>query len=32
MGDTADEVYVKVKEIIKGQSGPIVWVPAKERL
>ncbi|CAD5116541.1 DgyrCDS5420 [Dimorphilus gyrociliatus] len=31
-GETGDEVYAKVKEIIKEQSGPVVWIPAKERL
>jgi len=31
-GDTADEVYAKCKEVIRDQSGPVIWVPAKERL
>lgn len=31
-GDTADEVYAKVKEVIRDQSGPVIWVPAKEQL
>ncbi|XP_014673326.1 PREDICTED: LOW QUALITY PROTEIN: disks large homolog 1-like [Priapulus caudatus] len=31
-GDTADEIYARVKEVIRDQSGPNVWVPAKERL
>ena len=32
MGDTADEIYAKVKEVIRDQSGPTIWVPAKEKL
>ena len=32
MGDTADEVYANVKEVIRDQSGPIVWVPSSEKL
>ncbi|KAK3095808.1 hypothetical protein FSP39_019465 [Pinctada imbricata] len=31
-GDTASEVYAKVKEVIRDQSGPTIWVPAKEKL
>lgn len=31
-GDTPEDIYAKVKEIIKEQSGPTVWVPAKEKL
>ena len=31
-GDTADEIYAKVKEVIHDQSGPVIWVPAKEKL
>lgn len=31
-GDTADEIYAKVKEVIRDQSGPTIWVPAKEKL
>ena len=31
-GDTPDEVYAKVKEVIRDQSGPTIWVPAKEKL
>jgi guanylate kinase len=31
-GDTADEVYAKVKEVIRDQSGPVIWVPAKDQL
>lgn len=31
-GDTADEVYGNVKEVIQDQAGPTVWVPALDRL
>ncbi|XP_052214456.1 disks large homolog 1-like isoform X2 [Dreissena polymorpha] len=31
-GDTASEIYAKVKEVIKDQSGPTIWVPAKDKL
>ncbi|XP_074658045.1 disks large homolog 1-like isoform X2 [Tubulanus polymorphus] len=31
-GDTADEIYAKCKEVIRDQSGPTIWVPAKEKL
>ncbi|XP_048247341.1 disks large 1 tumor suppressor protein-like isoform X6 [Haliotis rufescens] len=31
-GDTADEIYAKVKEVIRDQSGPTIWVPAKDKL
>ncbi|ELU16460.1 hypothetical protein CAPTEDRAFT_217798 [Capitella teleta] len=31
-GDTAEEVYAKVKEVIRDQSGPVIWVPAKDQL
>ncbi|XP_061194420.1 disks large 1 tumor suppressor protein-like isoform X1 [Saccostrea echinata] len=31
-GDTANEIYAKVKEVIRDQSGPTIWVPAKEKL
>jgi len=32
MGDTADEVYSNVKDVIRDQSGPVVWIPANEAL
>jgi len=32
MGETADEVYSNVKEVIHDQSGPVVWIPANEAL
>ncbi|XP_037919256.1 disks large 1 tumor suppressor protein isoform X3 [Hermetia illucens] len=31
-GDTIEEVYNKVKQVIWSQSGPIIWVPSKESL
>jgi len=31
-GDTADEIYAKIKEVISDQSGPYIWVPAKDKL
>ncbi|XP_036410260.1 disks large homolog 1 isoform X16 [Megalops cyprinoides] len=31
-GDTLEEIYDQVKQIIEEQSGPYVWVPAKEKL
>ncbi|XP_063430161.1 disks large 1 tumor suppressor protein-like isoform X5 [Mytilus trossulus] len=31
-GDTAVEIYTKVKEVIRDQSGPTIWVPAKDKL
>lgn len=31
-GDTANEIYAKTKEVIRDQSGPKIWVPAKDKL
>uniref|UniRef100_A0A4W4G7M3 Uncharacterized protein n=1 Tax=Electrophorus electricus TaxID=8005 RepID=A0A4W4G7M3_ELEEL len=31
-GDTLEEIYNQVKLIIEEQSGPYIWVPAKEKL
>uniref|UniRef100_A0A8C4X8B2 Discs large MAGUK scaffold protein 4 n=1 Tax=Erpetoichthys calabaricus TaxID=27687 RepID=A0A8C4X8B2_ERPCA len=31
-GDSFEEVYHKIKRIIEEQSGPYIWVPARERL
>ncbi|XP_071451738.1 disks large 1 tumor suppressor protein isoform X3 [Hetaerina americana] len=31
-GDTPEEIYTKVKEVIHEQSGPTIWVPSKDRL
>ncbi|XP_064186239.1 disks large homolog 1 isoform X14 [Anguilla rostrata] len=32
LGDTLEELYSQVKQIIEEQSGPFIWVPAKEKL
>ncbi|XP_054718136.1 disks large 1 tumor suppressor protein-like isoform X2 [Uloborus diversus] len=31
-GDTPEEIYSKVKQIIRDQAGPNIWIPAKEKL
>ncbi|KAL1505197.1 hypothetical protein ABEB36_004816 [Hypothenemus hampei] len=31
-GDTPEDVYEQVKDIISEQSGPTIWIPAKEKL
>ncbi|XP_068137226.1 disks large homolog 1 isoform X1 [Hyperolius riggenbachi] len=31
-GDTLEEIYNQVKQIIEEQSGTYIWVPAKEKL
>jgi hypothetical protein len=31
-GDSFDELFDKVKEVIGEQSGPVIWVPQKEPL
>lgn len=31
-GDTANEIYAKTKEVIRDQSGPKIWVPARDKL
>lgn len=31
-GDTIEEIYSKVKNVIWSQSGPTIWVPSKESL
>ncbi|XP_072540298.1 disks large homolog 1 isoform X29 [Salminus brasiliensis] len=31
-GDTLEEIYNQVKQIIEEQSGPYIWVPAKDKL
>ncbi len=31
-GDTPEEIYAKVKQVIDEQSGPSIWIPAKEKL
>ena len=32
MGDSLQELYDRVKQVIREQSGPIIWIPAKEKL
>lgn len=31
-GESPEEIYARVKEVIRDQSGPVIWIPAKERL
>lgn len=31
-GDTIEDIYSKVKQLIWSQSGPVIWVPSKESL
>lgn len=31
-GDTYDEIYTNCKEVIRQQSGPVIWIPSKEKL
>lgn len=31
-GDTLEEIYDQVKQIIEEQSGPYIWVQSKEKL
>ena len=31
-GDTYDEIYTKSKDVIRQQSGPVIWIPSKEKL
>ncbi|KRZ79387.1 Disks large -like protein 1, partial [Trichinella papuae] len=31
-GDVPEEIYERVKEVIRDQSGPVVWVPSQEGL
>ncbi|XP_025268377.1 disks large 1 tumor suppressor protein isoform X9 [Camponotus floridanus] len=30
-GDTPEEIYIKVKEVISEQSGPNIWVPCRDQ-
>lgn len=30
-GDTPEDIYVKVKEVIGEQSGPNIWVPCRDQ-
>ena len=32
MGDTADEVYTNVKDVIRDQSGAVSWIPSNDAL
>jgi len=32
MGDSMQEIYERVKQVIREQSGPTIWIPAKEKL
>lgn len=31
-GDTLEEIYNHVKQVIEEHSSPVIWVPAKEKL
>lgn len=31
-GDTLEEIYNQVKQVIEEQSGKLIWVPVKEKL
>lgn len=31
-GDTPEDIYKEVKQVIREQSGPSIWVPAKDQL
>uniref|UniRef100_A0A673KVA2 Disks large homolog 1 n=1 Tax=Sinocyclocheilus rhinocerous TaxID=307959 RepID=A0A673KVA2_9TELE len=31
-GDTLEEIYNQVKQVIEEQSGPFIWVPVKDKL
>ena len=31
-GDTPEEVYARVKDIIQQHKGPKIWVPCREKL
>ncbi|GFQ95493.1 disks large homolog 1 [Trichonephila clavata] len=32
LGDTPEQIYERVKEVIRDESGPTIWVPANEKL
>ena len=32
VGETLDDIYDKVKQVIHRESGPNIWVPAKDRV
>jgi hypothetical protein len=31
-GDTSDEVYAAMKDVIFEQAGPVVWIPSSDLL
>ena len=31
-GDSFEEIYEKVKDVIAEQGGPIIWIPQKDQL
>lgn len=31
-GESYEEIYNKVKDLIAQQSKPVVWIPSKEKL
>uniref|UniRef100_A0A915HF84 Uncharacterized protein n=1 Tax=Romanomermis culicivorax TaxID=13658 RepID=A0A915HF84_ROMCU len=31
-GDTPEELYLRVQEIIREQSGPVIWVPSRDQI
>lgn len=31
-GDTVNEIYSRVKEVIRGHSGQLIWIPARQSL
>jgi hypothetical protein len=31
-GDTFEDIYEKVKDVIAEQGGPIIWIPQKDQL
>jgi len=31
-GDTPEEIYERVKDVIQEQSGDTIWIPSKEKL
>jgi hypothetical protein len=30
-GDTPEEMYARVKDVIDSQSGPTIWVPCRDQ-
>lgn len=31
-GDSLEEIYNKIKQVIEEQSGPYIWIPSSEKL